>query len=490
MKKNVFGEKAGRLAGPAVLCVFFLFMFLILHWSPIAGDDWIYASEVRYTGVIAQTVYEYLTWSGRVLSEFWGFVFTSRKIIWEVCGSALIALTAWFIVQLCTKRSLCEYLLSVLLILTVPLMIRTQTMTFAVGFAAYYIPIPLYFWLLFLLKEYFFEQKEDLLRKVLMGVLCFLIPLHMENMSVLLAFTSFMVCVYAFLRKKDMRFPFVLLGISFISCIIMFFSPGTPQRLSEEFSQSSTFDLARILTNWKPLLYLTMYYWDMLNTVLCALLVLKHLQKKDRVSLVVSAVFLIHIVLTWMNGFSNMYLDSIWFFVYYGALCYSACLEGKNLRDILLFLCAGALVTSLIMLLSPSFPERTSVYSMFCMTAFCLLEFDTMDIGPKPLLTLVLSAGIAAAGVHWYRIYYSVHLVNIVRQSQVEYYRKRPDAGEAWFLAYPRGSVHSANIDSEDDREHIKGFKDYYYLSQDLHLNFYYLDSYDRESVMGQIRGE
>ncbi len=489
MKVSDLSERTLRLAGPAVLCVFFLFMLLILHWSPLAGDDWIYASEVRYTGVIAQTVYEYLTWSGRVLSEFWGFVFTSRKIIWEVCGSFLLAMTAGMIVLICSRRSLSEYLLTVFLILTVPLMIRTQTMTFAVGYAAYFIPVPLYFLLIFLLQEYFFKQKDTLLRKIMMGVLCFLIPLHMENMSVLLAFTAFSVCVYAFLKKRDMKFPLILLVIAGISCVIMFFSPGTPQRLSEEFSQSSALDLSRILTNWRPFLYLTLYYADALNTVLCLLLAFKNWQRKDRLSMALSAVFLIHIVLTFTDGCSNVAADSLWCIIFYGSLCLSAWREDEERRDLLLFLVAGVLVTSLIMLLSPSFPERTSVYALFCLITYCLLSFDSMEAGMKPLLPVILAAGILAAGVHWFRIYYSVHFVNIVRQAQVEYYRLRPDAGEAWFLAYPRGSVHSANIDTEEDVEHIKGFKEYYYLAEGLHLNFYYLDSYDRQSVLEQIPG-
>ena len=68
----------------AVYAGLFLFLFVIFHWSPLAGDDWIYASEVRYSNVLEQTIYAYMTWSGRVLSEFWGFVYTEKKLIWEL----------------------------------------------------------------------------------------------------------------------------------------------------------------------------------------------------------------------------------------------------------------------------------------------------------------------------------------------------------------------------------------------------------------------
>ncbi len=483
----------GKTAEYVLLTAFFFFMVLIFHWSPLAGDDWIYASEVRYSGVIEQTVYAYMTWSGRVLSEFWGFVFTIRKLLWEISGPALMVMSAVMIVRLRKHHTFAETALAVFLILTVPMFIRTQTITFVVGYAAYFIPVPLYFLLLVLLKRYLLEGVRSAHAEVLMCVLSFVIPLHMENMSVLLAFTCFAAFAYAFLMKKDLRFPFILLMCAGVSCVIMFFAPGTAVRLNEDFSETSALNAARILANWKPFLHLSLYYADAVHTVLCPLLIAGHfLKKRTREDLFLIAVFALHLILTWTDGFRSIVFDTVWFFLFYGALLRSAWRKRSPYREILMFLAAGALVSDLIMVLSPSFPERTSVYAVFCMIAFTSVIFGDLDLSLKehPAAKAALCLGILAAGAHWYRIYYSVHLVNIVRQAQIEYYQKRPDAGEAWFLAYPKGSVHSANIDTDEDVSHIRGFKDYYYLSDDLHLNYYYIDAYDKISVMGEMPEE
>jgi hypothetical protein len=84
--------------------------------------------------------------------------------------------------------------------------------------------------------------------------------------------------------------------------------------------------------------------------------------------------------------------------------------------------------------------------------------------------------------ISYYDIYHLVHLINIRRYQQIEYYRIRPDAGDAWLIAYPDESIHSPNV-QEWDETHMYYFKEYYNLSQDLHLIFYYLDEYNAETI-------
>ncbi len=473
-----------------ILMVFFLFLLLVFHWSPLAGDDWIYASEVRYSTVLAQTIYAYKTWSGRVLSEFWGFAYTSRKILYDLSGPALMVLTVSAIVRLRRKHTAADLLLVIFLILTMPMFIRTQTMTFPVGFAAYFIPIPLYFLHLLLVKQWLFEDKISLIRIVLMAVFSFVIPLHMENLSVLMAFTNFVIFMYAWVRKLPMKLPLLLLGIAGISCVIMFFSPGTTLRLSAEFSEDTTLDLGRIASNWTPFVSQTMYYADNVNTILNALVICSLLKKgKNTGNYILAGIFVLQILLTWINGLHNLVIDTLWMIVWFAALLYVCYHQEPGDREMMVFLVLGVLVSNGIMVLSPSFPERTTVYAQFCLTALIVLFFSHIEINGKYLLglCLCLAAGILASGVYWYKIYSLVHEVNIVRQAQIGYYQKRPDAGEAWLLAYPRKSIHSANIDSEEDVDHIRGFHDYFYLAEDLHLNFYYLENYTKDAIRAEM---
>ncbi|MBR3342946.1 MAG: hypothetical protein IKG34_01990 [Solobacterium sp.] len=473
-----------------VYIILFLFFVLIFHWSPLAGDDWVYASEVRYSNAFAQTAYAYMTWSGRVLSEFWGFVFTDRKIIWEISGAFLMVVTVWAMLKLNRKQyRLADVLFTVFLVLTVPRMIRTQTYTFAVGFAAYTIPIPLWLIHLSLLKGYLLEDRRSAGNVILMCVLSIAISLHMENMSVLIAFTNFAAVVYALYMKKCDRNLWIVLGCTAAACLVMFLAPGTSVRLEDDFSQAQALDLMRIINNWKPFLYMSLYFADAVNTCLCVILIIKFWFKENRshADLVCTAVFAAELILTWINGFSSPFIDTLWCIIWYGTLIYA-------LRyDVLhVFLVLGCLAADGIMVLSPSFPERTAVYGVYCMIALAslLLRELPLRFRPEKALTCLCAAGVLLGFAHFGRIYYQVHLINIVRIAQVRYYQKRPDAGEAWFLAYPLGTIHSANIDYEEDVDHIWGFKEYYYLNQDLHLNFYYLDNYDRQSIMAELPEE
>lgn len=470
-----------------------LFLFVMFHWSPLAGDDWIYASEVRYSNVLEQTIYAYMTWSGRVLSEFWGFVYTEKKLIWEITGPLLMALTVMLGVRLKKEHHLTDVLLSVFLIMTVPHFIRTQTYTFAVGFAAYYIPIPLYLLHLILLRDYLLENKKSTPRVIVMAVLSFLIPLHMENMSVLLAFTNLAALVYALYRKTADRTLWILLGMAVVSCLIMFLSPGTAMRLDEDFDPTQTLGIGRIIANWKPFLHLSLYYADAIHTVLSAAAIAVLMKDRNsKADLIASAVFAVHLILVWTDGFGNALIDTVWLVLYYGALTYLCLKQASSVRELSVFLIMAVIVSNGIMVFSPSFPERTAVYAVYCLIWIILLLKDNISVTAKgnQILAAALCAGILAFGLHWYRIYHTVHLVNIVRQAQVEYYQKRPDAGDAWFLAYPKKSIHSANIDYEEDVDHIRGFQDYFYLSHDLNLKFYYIDEYTAEAIFAEMPQE
>ena len=404
-----------------------------------------------------------------------------------------MALTAMLGVRLKKEHNLTDVLLSVFLIMTVPLFIRTQTYTFAVGYAAYYIPIPLYLLHLILLRDYLLEEKKSTLRVIAMAVLSFLIPLHMENMPVLLAFTNLTAVLYALWKKKADRELWILLGIAVISCLIMFLSPGTAMRLDEDFDPTQSLGIGRIIANWKPFLHLSLYYADAVHAVLGITAIAVLLKNRNsKAHMIASAVFALHLILIWTDGFGFVLIDTVWMMIYYGSLVYLCLKQVSPVRELTIFLAMAVIVFNGIMVFSPSFPERTAVYAIYCLIWIVLLLADRMNLPQKAkqILATGLCAGIIFSCIHWYRIYHTVHLVNIVRQAQVEYYQKRPDAGDAWFLAYPKKSIHSANIDYEEDVDHIRGFQDYFYLSHDLNLKFYYIDEYTAEAIAAEMPSE
>jgi hypothetical protein len=139
------------------------------------------------------------------------------------------------------------------------------------------------------------------------------------------------------------------------------------------------------------------------------------------------------------------------------------------------------------MVVSPIFDSRSGLYTVYLLILVILVNFDDLELLPvqKWILTIGFAAAMAVRMYGYYEIYHLVHLINIRRYQQVEYYRLRPDAGDAWLLAYPDETIHSANV-QEGDETHMYYFKEYYGLNQDLHLVFYYLKEYNAETIFGE----
>ena len=148
-----------------------------------------------------------------------------------------------------------------------------------------------------------------------------------------------------------------------------------------------------------------------------------------------------------------------------------------------LVLCAGG--ADAVMLVSPIFDSRSALYTVYLLLLTALILFQDCSLEKKEVryVLAALFIGISVwRMVSYYDIYHLVHLINIRRYQQIEYYRLRPDAGEAWLLAYPDESIHSPNV-LEGDDTHAYYFREYYGLSQDLDLVFYYLDEYNAETI-------
>jgi len=141
------------------------------------------------------------------------------------------------------------------------------------------------------------------------------------------------------------------------------------------------------------------------------------------------------------------------------------------------------------MMASPVFGDRSALYTVVLLIIYLYLLFDVQIISERvrQLTAVLLAVGIAVSSVRLGLVYRMVRDVNAVRYHQTEYYRIRPDAEEAWFLAYPDYSIHSPNIE-ETDTVHIEAFRRYYWLGENTRIRFYYLDDYSHQRLMEELK--
>ena len=466
-------------AGTAVV---FLFFALISHWTPVSGDDWVYAVGGMWNNPFKQAFHMYQTWSGRYLSELWGFLVAPHKGLWNILNPLFFTLIFCLLVQLSEGKNhiVSTAVLAFLMMLCVANRLRMQTYTWIMG-TTYVIPLLLFLVQVLLLKQWIFYGKESKVSFLALCILNFCIPLYMENAAALLCGADVLVLIYLWLTDKQkfktMLVPFVF---AIIGTLIILLSPGAAARLTgdnAEFNSLSLFE--KLAKNWPQFLNHTYTESIWITGALFTIFSFWCWTKK-RVwyDAAIPAVLTV-LALLFQNGYLFLLLTII-------LIVQIIRLESDPKQKwFLVFLVLCALGANAVMMVSPIFDSRSALYTVYLWILISVVLFEDIRL-PKPAWYTVLACVfIVLSAIRMYRyydIYHLVHLINIRRNQQIEYYRVRPDAGDAWILAYPDESIHSPNVQEGDDT-HMYYFKEYYYLNQDLHLVFYYLKDYNAQTI-------
>ena len=461
--------------------IFFLFFALITHWTPASGDDWVYAVGGMWNNPFKQAFTMYQTWSGRYLSELWGFLVAPHKNLWNVLNPLLFTGILLLLVKLSdTRRPVLTALLAMALIFSVGNRLRMQTYTWIMG-TTYVLPLFFFLIQIWILKGWLAEDEPPLWKTVVLCILSFCIPLYMENAAAMIFGGDLLVLIYCFCTKNPNRKKMILIfGCAVIGSAIILGSPGAASRMANDNAAFNALSFGeKIAQNW-PLFLERSFTESLWITIAFTLVTLLWAERNRNEHKPLYGLIGLGFV-TLLAGQGLLYL--IYTIVFLAAYIAFEKPSFKKWYVVYLVLCAGG--ADVVMLLSPIFDSRSSLYTVYLLllTALVLLQEISLAKQEFRYVLAALFCGISIwRMVSYYDIYHTVHLINIRRYQQVEYYRLRPDAGDAWLIAYPDESIHSPNVQEWDDT-HMYYFKEYYNLSQDLHLIFYYLDEYNAETI-------
>lgn len=492
--------------------VVFLFFLFISRWAPVAGDDWGYAVGGRYADNVFLKAWEfYLGWSGRYFSELWGFLVAPHKHLWNVLNALLFTMIFYFLIKhVEPKHLLLTSFLCFSLMLSVPNGLRMQTYTWIMG-TTYVIPLCMFLYYLFFIRKFFFHTYDKWMF-ILACIFNFMIPLYMENAAAMLAGGNVLLCIYAYFQEKKIKKELIiLLCISIIGVLLVRFSPGAVFRMARDHAAFNSLSLfAKIQTNWLPFIRFTFTNNIWLMRALAIIVLILACMKKERnqierILFICSSLLVLIQTYSWelfdltkinyfyilndLNMPHSLTINTIIYFLFTAVLFYVAYfyVENKEKKWFLIFLLFLAGGANLVMLISPIFDVRSSLYTVYLFLLFVLLLGEEIELKEKAAYGLLGVFVITSCVLVWQyaKLYHMIHLVDIKRSEQIEYYRLRPDTKEAYILGFPSQSVHSADIQEGDDY-HMQYFKEYYYLDQNIHLNFYYLDNYTREEIQAE----
>ena len=493
-----------------ILILFFAIFFTITCVSPLAGDDWGYAVVSRDMHPLVLVWQQYFTWSGRVLSEFWGYTITRNKWVYDILNP--IIFTTIFVYLLKNARVKKHPVLSALvvfyLIFSVYDYVRMQTYTWCMG-ETYIIPLMLFLIYIFNLYQLLFtEQGLSKRMNTALKVISLCIPLYMENAAGMLVGGDVLVLLYCWFKDKK-HFKTVLTYSIFavIGTCIVGLSPGAHNRLvttHADFAALSLFE--KIHDNWQNFLSFTFMNNKSLMLVLSivALLFIWLKRKNYRYAKwhlpLLSLPFFYAILQSQAETLATTYNQS-WANILYD-LTIKGCtrintigyglwviavvwmlwsyFDGeKRLFSLYVFICAGG--ANMVMLISPIFDARSSVYTIYLLILLTLLLLEELTFTSRAVYagTCLVCCLITAPVIKKYcKTYYQVFRANNERMFQIRGFAEDPSQKELYIVRMPKMSLHSADVEEGDDY-HMKYFKKYYNLDPDTNLHFYFRDSYD-----------
>lgn len=477
--------------------IFSIFLF-ISYQSPLAGDDWGYAlNGLRYNPFL-HAIDFYFTWSGRFFSELYGFLVAPNRWFWVLLNPLLFTSIFILMVKLTHKKtSLLSLLLITFLMLSIKDELRMETYTWLMG-TTYVIPLMLSLYVLYHLKLYLFDQRNlSKLQLFLMFISIIITTLMMENISVVLVFTLMVSVVYHYFTHREFdKKLLVMLGVSIVGLLILRLSPGAAFRLERdhvEWLQLSLFE--QFIQNYPNFIKYSFIEHKYLILTFSSLLMGLHIksllrfnQKKwfDTLAILLYSLAILSVLaLTLLNRFNLSFFEifinetslfSLLYWPLYAVLSYitlsTFLSKDKRLLAISLLTLAG--LSNGVMLLSPIFSYRSSlylVYLLIALSALLIQEFENKLTSPIIGLFLVLL--ISKQSITYMIKYNEVANAHQIRLSQIQYYVDNPSVTEAWLIRYPVYSIHSGDIE-EWDNYHMEVFKDYYGINRDVKLYFYY----------------
>jgi len=488
-------KKHPILLGAVFIFVLFLFISVL---TPLAGDDWGYAVNGLQGNPFTTAFEFYHNWSGRFFSELYGFIVTPRKWLWNILNPLLFTTILVNIYNLTFKKNNSLVVLTtIFLILSVNDHLRMETYSWLMGTT--YV-IPLAFCLIYLniskrIIKFHKIKKQDW---IFSNLMLFVIGLMMENIALTMIFASIILLIF---NTRHFKFFATNTFASSLSFIILRLSPGAKFRLIRDnatWANKSIFDQMTInYPNFIKFTFLENKFLVFTLSIVFIVFIAQRIyfNKKIKVFdsgilsiLVISFISSISLTLSSRIAFIDLNFllnpSSLFNYIYWPIFMISLLISfevyfEKHVTKRLVLLTVLSGISNGVMMASPIFGARSSIYTVFLIIAVVGIIIDQIEVNFKfgIVFTLILLT-LVFQETNTYTSKYK--LVNLIQKERIEiykYHRTNLDDKEAWIPRMPIYTVHGSDIEP-DDFYHFEVFKKYYDLPEDLEITFYFKEKY------------
>ena len=333
-------------------------------------------------------------------------------------------------------------------------------------------------------------QNKDKIIAILNNLLLFYIGLTMENIAATMIVAIVLLLIYSYFNKREiMKYLIVNLIVMSTSFIIMRMSPGSTARLLRDSLEWSKLNIIEKLINGYPgFIEFTFINNNYFILFLSGVISLLTISTKNKVNIIFKCVsvliqimgiiavfsFVLPIDNNFMMDSKSLFSNIFWIIytvdimivLYFG-------LNDKN-RDKALFFFMLSGTANLVMMYSPIFGSRSSIYTIFFMIVTMVIVLNSIDINKYLLLGLFLiSLFVCVDRFNEYRFKYNlVGLKQNERLEIIKYYQNHPEVEEAWIPRFPIFTVHGGDIEP-GDTYHFETFREFYNLPQEADKIFF-----------------
>lgn len=381
----------------------FVFFIIILSLAPICGDDWgnytVGAQGLHM--ILSAAKGMYFSWEGRFVSRIFIYLFTYYKFLFVVVTSGLLTLIVYIANKIVGKaENKVVYVIPLILLLLLNTISISQTYTWIAGSITYLYPSTIvltYFYYLYQKKEFKFGRLEF----IVLMIINVITPMFVENIGVAFVFGNIL---WLFLNRKADKKELIKFGIlslfAIIALIVMLMSPGTALRMKTESGFYSMNLFERMFFNIPNLIGYSLtrniIVLIMMTTVIIYTLKKKGVKNYLIVLFSIIPVFGViqNVYLMFPFDFNGIDANKIgemwgafsvykWYFIFYWILfvvlffysiIYLVSDKKEKMFLIFLSLVAGVAISS--MLVSPTWGERTAIFTeiVFLIVSLRLLK--------------------------------------------------------------------------------------------------------------------
>lgn len=473
----------------------FAFFLIISSLSPINGDDWgnhiIGMRGLR--GWIGQAIGMYFDWEGRFAGRLFINALTFNKCLWNILNALATSSLYFLIIKLVKPKQIT--LTSIILILGILLIgndMFTQIYLWIAGNITYFVPLVLILIYLYMI-DYYLKNKK--LFKwyiyVVWFILNLMIPMFVEHMGVIMIIINLSLLIYLSLKQRNFNKLFLYsLLVSFISFLSMVLSPGTAARVAFEassFNNASLFE--KIMINLPNFIQYTITKNNFLLIIFPVSFIYLGFGKTNNryLRFLISLVNIIPLMVIALNVVNSPWFNentfisivrkvnflyemnfvtiSYWL-IYLISFFILLLLHFKDRQAVIFYFLLGMLANG-VMLLSPIWGSRTSLFTVYMLiitNLFVISEINFKNM--RPIIVFGKLSIIVIMSIYII-LYYNVYLQNNKRESDIDHQLKA-NINIIEIEKIPDYALWGIN---PEGNYHLKTFKDYYDIPQEKEIS-------------------